>query len=59
MLEQLRNWVSQQSSLTTTQKNEVIALLKNNSQPNQLQIVNNALTKVFAEQSQQAIFQKI
>lgn len=58
VLEQVRSWVSQQSSLTTTQKNEVIALLKNNSQPNQLQLVNNALTKVFAEQSQQAIFTK-
>ncbi|WP_277584146.1 hypothetical protein [Psychrobacillus antarcticus] len=58
VLEQLRNWVSQQPSLTSTQKTEVLALLKNDSQPNQLQAVNNALTKVFAEQSQQAIFSK-
>lgn len=58
VLEQLRNWVSQQPSLTSTQKSEVIALLRNDSQPKQLQAVNNALTKVFAEQSQQAIFSK-
>ena len=57
-LEQLRDWVNQQPSLTTNQKSEVIALLKNDNQPNQLQIVNNALIKVFAEQSQQAIFSK-
>lgn len=57
-IEQLRNWVNQQSSLTSVQKGEVIALLKNENQPNQLQIVNNALTKVYAEQSQQAIFSK-
>lgn len=57
-LEQLRNWVSQQPTLTTSQKSEVIALLKNDNQPNQMQVVNNALTKVFAEQSQQAIFLK-
>lgn len=57
-IEQLRNWLSQQSSLTTNQKSEVLALLKNDNQPNQLSVVNNALTKVFAEQSQQAIFTK-
>ena len=58
VLEQLRSWVSQQPSLTPNQKSEVMALLKSDSQPNQLQLVNNALTKVFAEQSQQAIFSK-
>ena len=58
VLEQLRSWVSQQPSLTANQKSEVMALLKSDSQPNQLQLVNNALTKVFAEQSQQAIFTK-
>lgn len=57
-IEQLRNWLSQQSSLTTNQKSEVLALLKNDNQPNQLLVVNNALTKAFAEQSQQAIFTK-
>lgn len=57
-LEQLRNWVNQQPILTTNQKNEVLALLKNDNNPNQLQQINNALTKVFAEQSQQAIFSK-
>lgn len=58
VLEQLRNWVSQHPALTTSQKSEVIALLKNDNQTNQMQLVNNALTKVFAEQSQQAIFLK-
>ena len=58
VLEQLRSWVSQQPSLTPNQKSEVMALFKSESQPNQLQLVNNALTKVFAEQSQQAIFSK-
>ena len=58
MLEQLRNWINQQPSLTTNQKSEVLALLKNDTQPNQLQVLNNVLTKVFAEQSQQAIFSK-
>ena len=58
VLEQMRNWVSQQPSLTTNQKSEVMALLKSDGQNNQLQQVNNALIKVFAEQSQQAIFTK-
>ncbi|QUG41070.1 hypothetical protein KD050_17540 [Psychrobacillus sp. INOP01] len=58
VLELLRNWVSGHPSLTTSQKSEVIALLKNDNHPNQMQVVNNALTKVFAEQSQQAIFSK-
>lgn len=57
-LEQFRNWVIQQPTLTANQKSEVIALLKSDNQPNQLQVINNALTKVFAEQSQQAIFTK-
>ncbi|MFJ7824971.1 hypothetical protein [Psychrobacillus sp. NPDC096623] len=58
MLDQLRSWINQQPSLTTNQKSEILALLKNDNQPNQLQVLNNALTKVFAEQSQQAIFSK-
>ena len=58
VLEQLRNWVNQQPSLTANQKNEVNALLKSENLPNQLQAVNNALTKIFAEQSQQEIFSK-
>ncbi|SDM54569.1 hypothetical protein SAMN05518871_101496 [Psychrobacillus sp. OK028] len=58
MLEQLRSWINQQPSLTANQKSEILTLLKKDNQPNQLQVLKDALTKVFAEQSQQAIFSK-
>ncbi|TQR20904.1 hypothetical protein [Psychrobacillus vulpis] len=55
VMEGLRNWVIDQTLLTSQQKNDILTLLKNTGQPLE---VNNALVKVFAEQSQQAIFSK-
>ena len=56
-VELLRNWVSTQSILTVGQKEQVLSLIKD-GQPVQINNINNALIKVFAEQSQQAIFSK-
>lgn len=53
--EQLRNWINTQPLLTTGQKEQLLSLMKENSQA---QTIQNALVKVFAEQSGQAIFRE-
>lgn len=58
LIEQLRNWVSTQPLLTNGQKEQIIALLKDNGQPVQILNVNKVLVQAFAEQSQQAVFSK-
>lgn len=58
VLEELRSWVNQQPSIMSNQKSEILSILKNDNLSNQLQVLHNALTKVFAEQSQQDIFTK-
>lgn len=55
IIEQLRNWVNTQPLLTTGQKEQVLSVMKENSQA---QPIQNALVKVFAEQSGQAIFRE-
>ncbi|MFJ8063839.1 hypothetical protein ACIQYS_04335 [Psychrobacillus sp. NPDC096426] len=55
IVEQLSNWINAQPLLTVGQKEQVLPLLKENSQ---LQPIHNALVKIFAEQSQQAIFRE-
>ena len=56
-VELLRNWISTQPLLSTGQKDQVLSQLKE-VLPLQLNNINNALLKVFAEQSQLAIFSK-
>ncbi|GGA16266.1 hypothetical protein [Psychrobacillus lasiicapitis] len=53
--EQLRNWINAQPLLIAGQKEQVLSLIKENSEA---QPIQNALVKAFAEQSGQAIFQK-
>lgn len=53
--EQLRNWINTQPLLTGEQKEQLLSLMKENSQA---QTIQNALVKVFAEQSGQAIFRE-
>ncbi|WP_144509273.1 hypothetical protein [Bacillus sp. FJAT-22090] len=53
IVEQLRNWINTQPLLTPNAKEQVLASL---NESEQLQKINNTLVKVFAEQSQQAIF---
>lgn len=55
IMEQLRNWINAQPLLTAGQKEQVLSLMKENSQA---QPIHNALVKAFAEQSQQAIFRE-
>lgn len=55
IVEQLRNWINTQPILSTGQKEQLLSLMKENSQA---QPIHNALVKVFAEQSQQAIFRQ-
>lgn len=52
---QLRNWINEQPLLTAGQKEQVQSLMKENSPA---QPIHNALVKVFAEQSQRAIFRE-
>ncbi|SER54405.1 hypothetical protein [Psychrobacillus sp. OK032] len=55
IMEQLRNWINVQPLLTSAQKEQVLSMMKENSQAQQ---INNVLVKVFAEQSQHAIFRE-
>ncbi|MFJ5769957.1 hypothetical protein [Psychrobacillus sp. NPDC093180] len=55
VMEQLRNWITAQPLLTVGQKEQVLSLMKENSEA---QPIQNALVKVFAEQSGQAIFRE-
>ncbi|MDI2589275.1 hypothetical protein OR571_19775 [Psychrobacillus sp. NEAU-3TGS] len=55
VMEQLRNWITAQPLLTAGQKEQVLSLMKDNSEA---QPIQNALVKVFAEQSGQAIFRE-
>ncbi|MFJ7970781.1 hypothetical protein [Psychrobacillus sp. NPDC096389] len=55
IVEQLRNWINTQPLLTTGQKEQLLSLVKENSQA---QTIQNVLVKVFAEQSGQAIFRE-
>lgn len=55
VMEQLRNWITAQPLLTVGQKEQVLSLMKDNSEA---QPIQNALVKVFAEQSGQAIFRE-
>lgn len=58
MIPQIREWVNTLPLITTEQKEQILSFLKDNGQPIQIPMLNNALLKVFAEQSQQAIFTK-
>lgn len=54
VVEQFRNWVQNQSLLTSSQKNQILTNIQDGeAKPN---IVAQALVKAFSEQSQQAIF---
>ncbi|TQR17413.1 hypothetical protein [Psychrobacillus soli] len=55
IVEQLRNWINMQPLLNAGQKEQLLSLMKEKSQA---QPIHNALVKVFAGQSGQAIFQK-
>ncbi|MEK3974507.1 hypothetical protein [Psychrobacillus sp. FSL K6-1267] len=55
-IEQVRQWIQAQPLLTATQKDQILATLKNGEvSPN---VVAQSLVKVFSEQSQQAIFMR-
>ncbi|MEK4245059.1 hypothetical protein MKZ20_06870 [Psychrobacillus sp. FSL K6-2684] len=55
-IEQVRQWIQAQPLLTATQKDQILATLKNGEvSPN---VVAQSLVKVFSEQSQKAIFMR-
>ncbi|WP_313891283.1 hypothetical protein [Psychrobacillus sp.] len=58
IIEQIRTLIQSQPLLTSGQKEQILSLIKDTNQPAQMQNLNNALVKAFAEQSQQAIFSK-
>ena len=58
IMEQVKNWVSAQATLNTTQKEQILSVLKNSDPNTQITPINNALIKAFSEQSQHAAFLK-
>ena len=58
IMEQVKNWVSAQATLNSTQKKQILSVLKNSDPNAQITPINNALIKAFSEQSQQAAFLK-
>ena len=58
IMEQVKNWVSAQATLNTTQKEQILSVLKNSDPNAQITPINNALIKAFSEQSQHAAFLK-
>ena len=55
-IEQVRQWIQAQPLLTATQKDQILATLKNGEVSPK--VVAQSLVKVFSEQSQQAIFMR-
>lgn len=55
-IEQVRQWIQAQPLLTATQKDQILATLKNGEVSPK--VVVQSLVKVFSEQSQQAIFMR-
>ncbi len=55
-IEQVRQWIQAQPLLTATQKDQILATLKNEEVSPK--VVAQSLVKVFSEQSQQAIFMR-
>jgi hypothetical protein len=58
LMEQVKNWVSSQVTLSITQKEQILSVLKNRDSNGQIIPINNALIKAFSEQSQNAVFLK-
>ncbi len=58
IMEQVKNWVNSQVTLNSTQKEQILSVLKNSDPNGQITPINNALIKAFSEQSQHAAFLK-